>query len=157
MTYQLQNKEISRVARNDSKRIIKEVLFNPKFKEHLYFVHLNKKQDSRDGISQYKKNSLNISEAISEINKITQQIITCKTLDDFNVLIDKHEQIISKIIKQKPIKAQLFSNFNGSIKSLGAWGGDFVLVACKTNPISYFKSKGFETILDFNEMVLDNL
>jgi hypothetical protein len=47
----------------------------------------------------------------------------------------------------------LFSDFNGSIKSLGAWGGDFVLVASEENPMSYFKSKGFHTILSYTDLV----
>jgi len=32
------------------------VNFNPSFLEQIYFVHLNKKQDSREGIAQYQKN-----------------------------------------------------------------------------------------------------
>ncbi|WP_452229760.1 GYDIA family GHMP kinase [Lacinutrix sp. MEBiC02404] len=158
ITYQL-NQEISRqthnngeLAKSDS-RNINLVLFNPIFKEHLYFVHLNKKQNSRDGIAQYKKNTTNLDETIAAINKITEAIITCKTLEAFDLLMGKHEQIIAKIIQLKPVKEMLFKDFNGSIKSLGAWGGDFVLVASKTNPTDYFKNKGFPTILKFDEMV----
>ncbi|MGB6269603.1 MAG: hypothetical protein WBF67_11420 [Olleya sp.] len=40
---------------------------------------------------------------------------------------------------------------------MGAWGGDFVLVASNTNPTDYFKLKGFETILKYDEMVLNAL
>ena len=157
ITYQLiQNKEIYQDGRKSKKRLINPVVFNPKFKEHLYFVHLNKKQNSRDGIAQYKKNATHQVETISEINNITNKIITCNTLDDFNNLVEKHELIISKIIKQKPIKEELFSDFNGSIKSLGAWGGDYILATCKTNPKAYFKNKGFDTILSFDEMIVSD-
>ena len=144
ITYQLDS---------NNKRLINEVNFNPIFKKHLYFVYLNRKQDSRKGIAEYKKNISNLSCSISEISQITQSIITCNTLNDFNKLIEKHEQIISRIIKQNPIKDEFFNDFNGSIKSLGAWGGDFVLVTSKDNPTDYFKSKGFETILGFGDMV----
>jgi len=164
ITYQLHNSEISRQARKDNsplqndsqvqedRRTVNEVQFNPAFKEHLYFVHLNKKQNSRDGIAQYKKNNANIEIAISEIDQITKDIIACKTLDTFDLLMEKHEQIISEIIHLKPVKEVLFKDFNGSIKSLGAWGGDFVLVSSKTNPTDYFRHKGFDTILKFDEM-----
>ncbi|QRM88217.1 GHMP kinase [Lacinutrix sp. WUR7] len=152
ITYQLHNSAISRQARND-KRTVNPISFNPSFKEHLYFVHLNKKQNSRDGIAQYKKNNFNLEIALAEIDAITKDMITCKTLDAFDILIEKHEQIISEIIHLKPVKEVLFNDFKGSIKSLGAWGGDFVLVSSKTNPTAYFKNKGFDTILAFDEMV----
>ncbi|MBQ0787562.1 MAG: GHMP kinase [Oceanihabitans sp.] len=152
ITYQLHNSAISRQARND-KRTVNPISFNPSFKAHLYFVHLNKKQNSRDGIAQYKKNNSNLEIAIAQIDAITKDIIACKTLEAFDILIEKHEQIISEIIHLKPVKEVLFNDFNGSIKSLGAWGGDFVLVSAKTNPTAYFKNKGFDTILKYDEMV----
>ena len=120
----------------------------------LYFVYLNQKQNSRDGIAQYKNNTSDLSESILAISTITQNIISCKTLDEFILLIEKHENIVSKIIYQNPVKELLFSDFNGGIKSLGAWGGDFVLVASKDNPTDYFKKKGYQTVISFQEMIL---
>ena len=35
--------------------IVKQVDFNPNFKNELFFVHLNKKQNSREGIQRYKE------------------------------------------------------------------------------------------------------
>ena len=69
-------------------------------------------------------------------------------------LLEEHEIILSHILEMKTIKESLFHDFNGVIKSLGAWGGDFILVASKENPTAYFKSKGFETILTYEEMIL---
>lgn len=133
---------------------VETVDFNPKFKNHLYFVYLNKKQNSRDGIATYNANKQNIASVISEINTITKKIISCKNLEDFNMLIAKHEHIISKITKQKTVKGLLFPDFQGSIKSLGAWGGDFVLVSSIENPQSYFKEKGFDVLVPYDAMVL---
>ena len=163
ITYQLNKDEIlleqhfdklSVTPLHDKKRNIIEVNFNPSFKNHLYFVYLNQKQNSRDGIAQYKNNTSDLTESISAINTITQNIISCNTLDEFILLIEQHENIISKIIKQKPVKDTLFRDFNGGIKSLGAWGGDFVLVASKGNPETYFKNKGYETIIPYQDMIL---
>lgn len=129
--------------------------FNPKFKNHLYFIYLNKKQNSRDGIANYKANKHHVELVISEINNITNQITACETLENFDFLITKHESIISKITKQKTVKECLFPDFHGSIKSLGAWGGDFILATSKTNPQSYFKEKGLDIIVTYNNMLLD--
>ena len=138
----------------DSNRLVKEASFNPKFKNHLYFVYLNKKQNSRDGIAQYKANTSNMAQAIQDIGNITSKIISCDALDNFEDLISRHETIISNIIKQKPIKEILFSDFSGSVKSLGAWGGDFVLATSRENPSAYFRAKGFHTIIPFEDMIL---
>lgn len=144
LTYQL----------NDKKRVIEYVNFNPNFKNNLYFVHLNKKQNSRDGIAHYKANRNNLEVTIATINAITEQMIICETLDKFQSLINEHEQTIASVTNQIPVKQLLFDDFNGSIKSLGAWGGDFILVASKNNPTEYFKNKGFDTILSYTDMVL---
>ena len=135
-------------------RLIEAVDFNPDFKEALYFVYLNKKQNSRDAIKTYRDNSKNLSQDIQSISSITQHIIDCSNLSEFEALINKHEVIMSSVLKTQPIKNQLFTDFSGSVKSLGAWGGDFVLVTAKENPSDYFKAKGFETVISYNDMIL---
>ncbi|WP_299338681.1 GYDIA family GHMP kinase [uncultured Psychroserpens sp.] len=147
------NQSLTYQLLQNGQRNIHTVDFDPPFKTHLYFVHLNQKQNSREGIAQYKTNTSDTSLAISRINTITQEMINCETLNEFQNLINEHELLISEIIKQTPVKQHLFKDFNGSIKSLGAWGGDFILVASEANPTSYFKSKGFHTILPYSEMV----
>jgi len=66
----------------------------------------------------------------------------------------EHEEIISKIIDLTPVKQKLFKDYQGAIKSLGAWGGDFILAAGDANTPSYFESKGYETIISYSDMVL---
>jgi mevalonate kinase len=144
LTYQLDTKGRTIIERD----------FNPEFKQHLYFVFLNKKQNSREGIAAYQDAKSNIHLALSEVNEITNDMLGCTTLETFQFLMQSHERIISKIIKQLPIKELLFKDFNGSIKSLGAWGGDFVLVASEDHPQAYFKSKGFDTIIPYTHMIL---
>lgn len=136
------------------KPLVETVKFQPEFKQHLYFVYLNQKQNSRDGISTYKKLGKINSDSVDKINSITDTMIACKSLSQFESLIETHETIISKLIQQVPIKTRLFSDFNGAVKSLGAWGGDFVLVASEKNPTSYFNTKGFDVVISYEDMVL---
>tara|TARA_R110002012_G_scaffold116344_6_gene264029 strand:+ start:3002 stop:3916 length:915 start_codon:yes stop_codon:yes gene_type:complete len=133
---------------------IEPISFNPNFKEHLYFIHLNEKQNSRDGIKHYRAQQFNIGDTVSSINSITEKLCTTSNFEMFCNLLHLHETLIGTITKQEPVKNRLFPDFNGSIKSLGAWGGDFVLVASNENPIDYFKTKGFKTILSWDEMIL---
>jgi len=71
--------------------------------------------------------------------------------------MDEHEQIISTELGMPKIKDKHFSDFDGSIKSLGAWGGDFCMVASKLSSVeisSYFASKGLNTVLSYEDMAL---
>jgi mevalonate kinase len=131
-----------------------EPSINWAFTNQLFFVYLNKKQNSRDGIFKYQKLKNNNQEAIGRINELTTIICHCQSLSEFELVIDEHEQLISKIIQQKTVKELLFNDYKGSIKSLGAWGGDFILATGNQKNWNYFRKKGFKTILSFKEMIL---
>jgi len=137
---------------NNGKRFIQKVEFNPVFKDNLYFIYLNKKQDSGKEIISYRNLKIYDSD-IDKVTSISKQIIETKSQQEFNLLLDSHEEILSTILKRDTIKKELFSDFKGSIKNLGAWGGDFILASCPYNPNSYFNGKGFNIIFSFNEMV----
>lgn len=134
---------------------VKQVEFNPDFKEHIYFVYLNKKQNSKSAIFSYNnhKNS-HLADRVAENNKITSAILHAKTLNEFASAVQKHEIHLSKVLEMQTIKEAVFPDFNGVIKSLGAWGGDFVMVVSKENPKEYFTKKGYSTILTYSEMIL---
>ena len=55
------------------KPIVETLNFNPNFKEQLYFVHLNKKQNSREGINQYRQFNGAIDSFVTEITALTVQ------------------------------------------------------------------------------------
>ena len=69
----------------------------------------------------------------------------------------EHENIIASATLQEPIHQSFFSAYSeGKIKSLGAWGGDFILVTSKNNDLGYFKNKGYNTILKLSDLVYIN-
>lgn len=138
----------------NKKPIVESISFNPIFKKQLYFVHLNKKQNSREGISAYKNFKGDINTLTNEISVLTDEIVKSETLSGFEKLIAEHEKIVSTIIKQKPVQQQLFSDYFGQTKSLGAWGGDFVLATGNSDTPNYFKQKGFETVISYADMIL---
>ncbi len=133
---------------------IQEAKFNPPFKENLYFVFLNQKQNSREGIARYKSIPHLSKEVFLEIDLITEEMMICKELNRFNALMAEHEKIISSIINIEPIQKTLFKDYFGQIKSLGAWGGDFILATGNEHTPDYFVKKGFKTVIPYREMVL---
>ncbi|MFT5254929.1 MAG: mevalonate kinase [Candidatus Paceibacteria bacterium] len=122
------------------------------FTDHLFFVHLNQKKDSKKGIEAYKniKKDARLVETISDLSKKT---LVCYTLQDFERILNAHEQKISKLLAQPTIKQMLFKDYPNTIKSLGAWGGDFVLATGNNSDMDYFKNKGYNTIIPFQEMI----
>ena len=134
-------------------KIINEVSFKPSFNGHIYFVYLNKKQNSISEIEKYNKNKASNS-IINEISDITSEILVCNSIDRFNKLIEAHELIISKLISKQTVKDLLFKDFDGYIKSLGAWGGDMIMVTSQIDPSKYFIEKGYSTIFKFKELLV---
>ena len=134
---------------------IKSVTFNPNFTKDIFFVYLNKKQNSKAAIHAYNRHKdQNLSKSVTENDKITNEILNAKTLRQFTYAIEKHEIHLSNILEIETIKEIAFPDFSGTIKSLGAWGGDFVMVVSEENPTAYFSSRGYKTILSYDEMIL---
>lgn len=138
---------------NKDQKTIDEVSFKPSFYEKIYFIYLNNKQSSISEIENYNKNRASNS-IIKEISNITSTILKCNSIEEFNKLIESHELIISKLISKSTVKETLFKDFNGSIKSLGAWGGDMIMATSYDDPNKYFREKGYSTILKFDELLV---
>ena len=148
ISYQLQAKH---------KPIFQSVNFNPSFKNQLYFVYLDKKQDSKKGIAHYRAKGKISDTKIQKISTLSTEFINIRELKDFEQLIEEHENIISHLIGFEKVKAIYFSDYWGTIKSLGAWGGDFVLVTSdksEKETKKYFNEKGFNVFLKYKELIL---
>lgn len=127
--------------------------FNPLYQEQLFFVYLDEKQSSKEAITAYRAKKGSIGHQAQRITEISKALANAATVDVFQTLLQEHEAILGTILGVQPIQARLFPDFQGVIKSLGAWGGDFVLVVAKENPTAYFKAKGYTTIIPYQEMI----
>ena len=144
-----------RIKENSEKPDVKTAPFNPLFLNKIYFLFSGKKKNSREGISSYRSKSLNPA-YISEISQLTEKILTVEHFSDFCALIKKHEEITGLQLDLIPIQEEYFSDFQGVVKSLGAWGGDFLMILTElpqSDIIIYFKKKGFSTLFTYNELI----
>ena len=131
--------------------IVKSIQFSPDYTKNIFFIYLNKKQDSNKEIDKFFE--LKISkQTINKLSDLTLEFVNSKTLLDFQNCIIKHENIISKTLKIDTIKNMYFKDYEGQIKSLGAWGGDFILAAGPVNSKKYFYDKGYKTVLNYKEI-----
>ncbi|HEY9113745.1 MAG TPA: GYDIA family GHMP kinase [Bacteroidales bacterium] len=136
---------------------VKEIEFKPAFRENIYFVYLGKKQKSLESIAHFKENAVFEKNDIEQISEISKQIIKAESLEKFENLLQKHELLLSGILKRETVKSLLFPDFPGTVKSLGGWGGDFVLMTFKGNKkelAAYLSTKNLETIFTYGELIL---
>jgi mevalonate kinase len=138
----------------NQKPLVENVIFKPDFANKIYFVYLNQKQNSKAAIAAYYGKNGVIDKSISKINDITHAVIEASSANEFAIALQKHEIEMSNILELTTVKEALFPDFDGVIKSLGAWGGDFVLSISKENPTNYFKSKGYSIVIPYSEMIL---
>lgn len=145
ITYQLLGNDV----------IVNEVDFNPVFKEYIYFVYLNQKRDSKEAIANFKSKQKNLKSEIIDVSKLSDAILGITDIDEFIAVLKQYEEKLSRVLEVPTIQKQLFSDFDGLVKSLGGWGGDFVMVVSKTDIVNYFKTKGYSVIIPFDDMIVE--
>ena len=152
------------VPRNDAKRQtesaqkVESVDFNPHFAEHLFFIYQGQKQSSSKEIKAFlaKANPIDLQNDIEAVSEISRAVPKCQNLDEFGLLMQYHERIIARCIGQEPVQKR-FPDFEGVLKSLGAWGGDFIMAATnwdESQMKAYFKEKGLQVIFGYKDLVL---
>ena len=137
--------------------MVEPIDFNPPFAEHLFFIYQGQKQSSSKEIKAFlaKANPVDLHKDIESVSEISRAVPKCESLDEFAMLMQCHERIISRCIGQEPVQKR-FPDFEGVLKSLGAWGGDFILAATEwtENQVrEYFKGKGLEVVFGYNDLM----
>ena len=134
---------------------VEPAAFVPLFKDHLFFVHLNRKQSSREAIKAYKSiDQKNKAKLVERISDLSDQMVETTDLKQFQNCMADHEALIGEHLGLPKVQKALFPDYFGQTKSLGAWGGDFILAAGNEESPEYFKKKGFNTVIPFVEMLI---
>lgn len=138
--------------KTDRERLIKAVDFNPVFKNELIFIHLNQKQDSREGINHYRSKAKS-PQLIEVFSSLTSEIMKAEDIGLFSELMDVHERKLSNFLGIKTVKEKYFENCPVFVKSLGAWGGDFVMSRKFPGFEDYFSGKGFHRFFSWDDLI----
>ena len=137
---------------NRPERMVEKIEFNPSFKKDLIFIHLNQKQNSREGIELYRSKEKS-PELIAEFSEITRQVLEVDNLEYFSELMILHERKLSSFLNIKTVQQKHFENCPSFVKSLGAWGGDFVMSSKFSGWQDYFQAKGFSSVFSYEELI----
>jgi hypothetical protein len=135
---------------------IESVEFDPSFKDHLYFVYLGNKQNTENEVVRYKQNVKPDPKIIKRISNLTREMVRIDSLSHFENILREHEHLISEHIEKIPVGKSVFHDFVGTAKSLGAWGGDFVLLATPLDEKyirKYLFNKGLKTSFSFDNLI----
>ncbi len=124
------------------------------FRSKILFIYTGKKIDSSKERIRFEKRNYYNEKDILEITEISKKLSRIEKRSEFEELINHHENIISSILGKPTIKNEFFSNYKGSIKSLGAWGGDYILATSDNIDYSkkYFYSKGLKEIFFWKDL-----
>jgi hypothetical protein len=132
------------------------VRFNPPFLKQLNLIYLNQKMPTEANIGSFLKNNTLSESLIKCINQITDDVLVCNELHKFQRLMQEHEDLLANQLQMPAVKDRHFSDFNGTLKSLGAWGGDFILsISDKSfeEQKAYFASRGYKTIMPLEPLI----
>ena len=142
----------------DNRHEMTSVDFDPPFAENMFLVYLGNKQYSDTEVENFSQQSGgDLSRQIQRISEISLQLSKENNLESFMNLLSEHENIIAGILGRETVKDMLFSDFKGVVKSLGAWGGDFVLAVSTLGEAyirDYFISKSLLTLLPYSSVAL---
>jgi hypothetical protein len=143
--------------KNHPKPEVVKVDFNPNFLNKIYFIYLGQKQNSSASVEKLGPIVKGRNIEADKISAISKGVVRSTSLREFEALVDEYEHIVAATLNLEPIKQKLFPDFDGSVKSLGAWGGDFIMAthSGEANYVyNYFNAKGLDVIFPYNHIVL---
>jgi mevalonate kinase len=133
---------------------VETTVWRPAYRDRLAFVYLGKKQNSREGIRRYRERPKDLA-WIDEITSLTEAFLGVDDLSEAQHLLRRHERTVASHLELPTVQSTLFADFPGVVKSLGAWGGDFVLALSNVDYAAtraYFRSRGYATVLRYEDL-----
>jgi mevalonate kinase len=111
--------------------------------QHIYFVYSGQKMNSRSGIQHYRKHPPS-TDWLNQVSQLSISLSKQPEVSHWLQLLKEHEILLSAQL-DLPCIADHFPDFEGVLKSMGAWGGDFFL-ALHPNPNytkAFFAERGY--------------
>ena len=142
----------------DSAPHYRHVEFNPPFRDQLYFAWLGKKQSTAAQLVDMAGKLEPDFETIHRFSGLTEAMTEATDLAEFRLLMSEHEQLLSGLLGMDPVASNRFRDLPGSVKSLGAWGGDFVMIASDAGDealFSYLYDRDLTVIYKYGELVYE--
>lgn len=134
------------------------VPFHPSFADQIYFVWLGTKQPTAQHLTEMAGRLSPGRDEVLRFSTLSQRMLQADELSEFQGLMEEHEALLSDLMKLERVAETHFPDLQGSVKSLGAWGGDFVMIASEQDPaalLNYLDALGFTTRFSYKDLIYE--
>ena len=134
------------------------IRFNPPFADQLFFVWLGNKQPTASHLRQKASGLRPDYRTLHQFSMLTDRMVEAQDLAQFRITMEEHEEILSGLLGMERVSSNRFPDLQGSVKSLGAWGGDFVMIASpmpEEDLYAYLYRKNIDVIFRFHDLVYE--
>ena len=144
----------SPIVFESGKNSYEAVELSEKITSKLLFIYSGKKQKSKNEVLRFEEIAVS-EKQIHEMNKLISSFIACEDIEKVELIIDQSEGLLGEILALEPIKMSTFSDYRYSLKSLGAWGGDFFMASYRDEEEArdYFKSRGYGIQFNYDQII----
>ena len=126
-------------------RNIRFLDYVPAWLDDFRVVFTGKKVNSRDSVNENRSMFHKLEPHVEELDRIAMGLLTADSCQEACALLQRYESILSRELEMEP-GARLFPAYTGTIKSLGAWGGDAILVEYRPGEFE----EVFQNLISFN-------
>jgi mevalonate kinase len=123
------------------------------FLDQLGFVYTGRKQLTSESLSLVKNKPFS-DKQIDRFNMLTDNFLRSSSILELEKVIEEHEALLAEHLQLPKVKQELFEELPGQVKSLGGWGGDFVLITRLRSSEQWLKKKGFTVVFPFQQLGL---
>jgi mevalonate kinase len=134
-----------------------QIPFHPPFLDQLYFAWLGKKQPAASHLGQLSGKLRPAYETIRHFSQLTMAMVEAITLSDFRLIMEEHEEAVSQLLGIERVSAR-FDELPGSVKSLGRWGSDYVMIASEADEEflkQYLRHRDIHMIYRYKDLVYE--
>ena len=131
--------------------------FNPPFRDQIWFAWLGNKQATAPHLAEVAGRLSPNFETVHQFSQLTREMMNASTLEEFRGVMDRHEEALSPLLGMDPVSKR-FNKLPGSVKSLGAWGGDFIMIATQADRPTlrgYLEEQGIRTLYNYKDLVYE--
>lgn len=133
---------------------ITPVILSSEITSQLLFIYSGEKQNTRNEINRFKRLNVRIEDACL-MDEIILSVVNANQIDEFEKCIVESETLLSGILNLPTIKNDKFKDYPYTMKSLGAWGGDFFMATFRHKEAAgnYFSNLGFPIQFTYSQLI----
>ena len=125
----------------------------PEVLQSVVFVYRGEKQQTDSSLKLVGRKPFSPVQC-DEISQLSEAFLWANSLNELESIIEEHELLIANHLGLELAIEGPFKGIHGQVKSLGGWGGDFVMLTRFEENRQWLESNGFKTIIPFETMAL---